>query len=437
MALSTQPYKGARDFYPEDKRLQKYMFNTIRRVLERYGYEEYDAPILEPLALYLAKTGDEIVTEQTYTFEDRGGRRVAIRPEMTPTVSRMVAAKRQELGYPLRWYSIPNLWRYERPQRGRLREHWQLNVDIFGIEDMLAELELIQIADNIFKSFGATHDMYTIRVNSRKLMDFIMEEYLQLSEVQIHTMSKLIDRMHKIDHADFMAELDAICTPTQREHGVSNKLIGLLRTKQLHHLPEVIREHQSAKELKKLIDMLDDARVPNVVFDITIMRGFDYYTGIVFEIFDTRDDNNRSMMGGGRYDGLVGLFGVEPVPTVGFGFGDVTLQNFLEGHDLLSSLRPETDVYVVLIGDIYEKAQRIIQELRTMGANVAVDITGKKPDKQIKAAVKKGIHYVMFIGEKELVEELYEIRNLLTSITERHSAARIVSIVTDYRSEDI
>ncbi len=341
MALSTQPYKGARDFYPEDKRLQKYMFNTIRRVLERYGYEEYDAPILEPLALYLAKTGDEIVTEQTYTFEDRGGRRVAIRPEMTPTVSRMVAAKRQELGYPLRWYSIPNLWRYERPQRGRLREHWQLNVDIFGIEDMLAELELIQIADNIFKSFGATHDMYTIRVNSRKLMDFIMEEYLQLSEVQIHTM-KLIDRMHKIDHADFMAELDAICTPTQREHGVSNKLIGLLRTKQLHHLPEVIREHQSAKELKKLIDMLDDARVPNVVFDITIMRGFDYYTGIVFEIFDTRDDNNRSMMGGGRYDGLVGLFGVEPVPTVGFGFGDVTLQNFLEGHDLLSPLRPET-----------------------------------------------------------------------------------------------
>src|SRR6266496_1014307 len=147
MALSTQPYKGARDFYPEDKRFQKYMFAKLREVAERFGYEEYDAPILEPLELYAAKTGEEIVNEQTYTFEDRGGRQVAIRPEMTPTVSRMVAARRQELAYPLRWYSIPNLWRYERPQRGRLREHWQLNVDIFGVDDTRAELETIQVAD--------------------------------------------------------------------------------------------------------------------------------------------------------------------------------------------------------------------------------------------------------------------------------------------------
>src|SRR5260370_22716036 len=133
MALSTQPYKGARDFYPADKRLQKFMFGVIRRAVEKFGYEEYDAPILEPLELYLAKTGEEIVNEQTYAFEDRGGRKVAIRPEMTPTVSRMVAARRQELSYPLRWYSIPNLWRCERPQRRRLREHRELNVDIFGL----------------------------------------------------------------------------------------------------------------------------------------------------------------------------------------------------------------------------------------------------------------------------------------------------------------
>src|SRR3954471_4426464 len=149
MALSTQPYKGARDFYPEDKRLQKYMFSRLRQVAERFGYEEYDAPVLEPLEIYKAKTGDEIVNEQTYAFEDRGGRKVAIRPEMTPTVSRMVAGRRQELGYPLRWYSIPNLWRYERPQKGRLREHWQLNVDIFGVEEPYAELEIIMLADDI------------------------------------------------------------------------------------------------------------------------------------------------------------------------------------------------------------------------------------------------------------------------------------------------
>lgn len=436
MALSTQPYKGARDFYPEDKRLQKYMFNTIRKVVERFGYEEYDAPVLEPLELYLAKTGDEIVNEQTYAFEDRGGRKVAIRPEMTPTVSRMVAGKRQELAYPLRWYSIPNLWRYERPQRGRLREHWQLNVDVFGLSDMKAEMELIQVADAVLKNFGATHDMYTVRVNSRKLMDFIMKDYLKLSGTQIHMISKLIDRMHKMPLSEFEAAADAIFTPSQREAGASNKLIGLLKIKQLHHLPEVIREHESAKELKLLTEMLKDARVTNVVFDITIMRGFDYYTGIVFELFDNHPDNNRSMMGGGRYDGLVGLFGVEPVPTVGFGWGDVTLQNFLQGHDLMPNLRPDTDMYVVLIGDVYAKAQRVIQEFRDHGANVAVDLSDRKPDKQIKTAVKKGIHYAVFIGEKELKEEMYEIRNLITGAEERHSASRIVSIVKDYREED-
>src|SRR5690349_2528863 len=152
MTLSTQPYKGARDFYPEDKRRQKFMFSKLREVAEKYGYEEYDAPILEPIEIYAAKTGEEIVNEQTYTFEDRGGRKVAIRPEMTPTVSRMVAAKRQELAYPLRWYSIPNLWRYERPQRGRLREHWQFNADIFGIAGLEAEQEIIELADSILQA---------------------------------------------------------------------------------------------------------------------------------------------------------------------------------------------------------------------------------------------------------------------------------------------
>src|ERR1700685_3894259 len=177
MKLSTQPYKGARDFYPEDERVQKYMFEKIRQVVELFGYEEYNAPILEPLEIYLAKTGEEIVNEQTYVFEDRGGRKVVIRPEMTPTVSRMVAARRQELAYPLRWYSIPNLWRYERPQKGRLREHWQLNVDVFGIEDLTAEHEIITVADHIMRGFGAKRDMYAIKLNSRKLTDSFLREY--------------------------------------------------------------------------------------------------------------------------------------------------------------------------------------------------------------------------------------------------------------------
>lgn len=433
MALSTAPYKGARDFYPEDKRLQKYMFGVWRKVAESYGYEEYDAPELEPLEIYLAKTGEEIVNEQTYTFEDRGGRQVVIRPEMTPTVSRMVAGRRQELPYPLRWYSIPNLWRYERPQRGRLREHWQLNVDIFGIDTLAAEAEVIQLADGILKSFGATRDMYTIRVNSRKLMDFILGEYLGLSPVQMHTMAKLIDRIHKIPQEAFAAEADAIFTPTQREQGANEKLFEVLEATKLEQLPDVVRHHNAALILGELLKILEAAQITNAVFDINVMRGFDYYTDVVFELFDNHPDNNRSMMGGGRYDGLVGLFGVEPVPTVGFGWGDVTMQNFLQLHNLLPPPRSETDIYVILIGNVYADAQPIIADLRDMGANVAVDVTGRKVEKQIKTAAKKGIHYAMFIGENDIKEEQFEIRNLVTGVAERHSAARIVSIVQDYR----
>lgn len=434
MALPTQPYKGARDFYPEDKRLQKYMFGLMRGVAERFGYEEYDAPILEPLEIYLAKSGEEIVNEQTYTFEDRGGRKVAIRPEMTPTVSRMVAARRQELAYPLRWYSIPNLWRYERPQRGRLREHWQLNVDIFGVDNVMAEAEVIQVADGILQAAGATRDMYSITVNSRKLMDFIFREYLHLDGVQAHTISKLIDRMHKMPHETFSAEVDALCTPTQREHGVHNKLLGLLKTKTIEHLPEVIRSSTAAMELKELLHALKTAKVENVQFDLSVMRGLDYYTGIVFEIFDENPENNRAMLGGGRYDGLVGLFGVEPVPTVGFGFGDVTLENFLKGHDLLPPARPETDIYVVVIGDTRSATQSVVAEMREQSVNVAVDLTGAKIDRQLKTAAKKGVPYVLFVGQKDIDDEQFEVKNLVTGVSERHSLARIISIVKDRRS---
>lgn len=435
MALTTQPYKGARDFYPEDKRIQKYMFSVIRHAVEKFGYEEYDAPILEPLELYLAKTGEEIVNEQTYAFEDRGGRQVVIRPEMTPSVSRMVAAKRQELSYPLRWYSIPNLWRYERPQRGRLREHWQLNVDLFGIENIEAEHEIVLVVDDIMRSFGAMRKSYTIKINSRMMMEFVLRQYLSLDEVQSYSMSKLIDRKDKISNEDFLVQADALFSPSQRENGAVNKLLTVLNAKRIEDLPSEVRTHQSVVGLHQLLQLLDSSGVTNAVFDPTIMRGFDYYTDIVFEMFDTHPDNNRSMMGGGRYDGLVGLFGVDPVPTIGFGWGDVTLQNFLTLHELLPNLQSETDAYVVLVGDVAVKAQRIIAHLREMGLNVAVDLSGRKIDRQIKTADKKGIPYIITIGEKEIAEDLYPLKNLKTGVEERHSAPRIVSMVKDYRAK--
>lgn len=433
MALSTQPYKGARDFYPEDMRIEKYMTSGMRRVAERFGYEEYDAPILEPIELYMAKTGDEIVNEQTYVFQDRGGRTVTLRPEMTPSVSRMVAGRRQELAYPLRWFSIPNLWRYERPQRGRLREHYQLNVDIFGVESLDAEAEIIQVADGVLKEFGATHDMYAIRLNSRKMMTYIMREYLELSDVQAHTLFRLIDRKAKMPHDEFAAAVDAVFTPSQRDAGSSEKLLQILETRQFDQLPELVRAQKPAQRLRELMAVLEQMRITNCVFDITLMRGLDYYTDIVFEVFDNDPENSRSMFGGGRYDGMVGLFGVEPVPTVGFGMGDVTLRNFLETHDLIPTLRPETDVYIICIGDTAHRAQPVIKELRDAGVNVARG-TDAKLDKQIKTASKKGIHYVMFIGDKELNEEQFTLRNLLTGNEERHGVSRIVSIIKDYRS---
>ncbi len=435
MSLPTQPYKGARDFYPEDKRLQKRLFAQMRKVAESFGYEEYDAPILEPLELYLAKTGEEIVNEQTYAFTDRGGREVVIRPEMTPTVSRMVAGRRQELAYPLRWYSIPNLWRYERPQRGRLREHWQLNVDVFGLEGLEAEHEVILVADGVLRSFGARRSMYSIKLNSRPLISGLLSEYLGLSEVQAQTMTRLIDRKHKMDQVRFTAEAEAILQPAQREAGVGSKLDDLLKIKTLDELPEAFGRSPEAERLRRLMDLLTGSGVTNVEFDISLMRGFDYYTDIVFEVFDTDPANNRAMFGGGRYDGLVGLFGVEPVPTVGFGMGDVTLQNFLESHKLLPKIRTETDIYVAMIGDVYEPAGKVVKDLREMGLNVAFDTTGRKPAQQIKTAIKKDIRYILFVGEKELADERYTIKNLKTGEEEKHGIQRIVSVVKDFRKQ--
>lgn len=429
MALSTQPYKGARDFYPADKRLQKYMFSKWREVCERFGYQEYDAPILEPLEIYLAKTGEEIVNEQTYNFKDRGGREVVIRPEMTPTVSRMVAAKRQELAYPIRWYSIPNLWRYERPQRGRLREHWQLNVDIFGVADTSAEYEIINLVDAMFRAFGARPDMYEIRLNSRQLTDYLLGDYLGLNQQESHDISKLIDRRAKLKPAEFLKKVDAAVSAKARQNGIVEKLLAVLDTSQIEKLPAGLKEHASVKELQTIISLLGKSDITNVRFDINLMRGFDYYTDIIFEVFDKHPDNNRSMLGGGRYDGLVGLFGVAPVPTVGFGWGDVTLANFLELHHLLPQLEPETDIIVLLIGDVFAGAQSVIKQLREAGVNLAVDLIGRKLGDQLKAADKQGVSQVLIIGEDELKQNKFSLKQLATGTEQQVTIQQAIKLI--------
>ncbi len=430
MALSTQPYKGARDFFPEAKRLQKFLFGKLRQTVETFGYEEYDAPILEPLEMYTAKSGEEIVNEQTYSFTDRGGRQVVIRPEMTPTVSRMVAARRQELGYPLRWYSIPNLWRYERPQRGRLREHWQLNVDLFGVAGTDAELEMIAVVDAIYKNYGATTDMYVIQLNSRPLINYVLNEYLSLDEAQTHAVGKLIDRMHKLERGEFMTKVDALLTAEQKASGAVERLLSVLDCQRLADLPAVMQSQPAVIELASVLSRLQASGITNVRYDATLMRGFDYYTGIVFEVTDTHPDNNRSMMGGGRYDGLVGLFGVEPVPTVGFGLGDATLANFLELHELLPELPSETQLYLVQVGDVDASVvQSLASRLRTVGARVAVDISGRKLGDQLKTASKKGIAHCLIVGSKELESGNYSLKDLATGDNQTVTEAELIALL--------
>lgn len=439
MALSTQPYKGARDFYPEDKRIQKHIFSVLRQVVESYGYQEYDAPIVEPQELYLAKGSDEIVNEQTYSFVDRGGRQVTLRPEMTPTVSRMVAGKRQELIYPLRWYSIPNLWRYERPQRGRLREHWQLNVDLFGVEDISADHEVISIADSILQAFSAKRSMYQIHINSRQLISHILHDYFGLNSVQVAGLIRLIDKMHKLKPDEFVPMVEALLTPSQKVDGkMLDEILGVLKANSIAELPVNVQHHKSAIELNKLIDLLTSSGISNTKFDISLMRGFDYYTDIVFEVFDTNPDNNRSMFGGGRYDGLVAQFGVDAVPTVGFGMGDVTLANFLEAHNLLKVIRPETDAVAITIGeDTYNLAQDTLNTLRKEGVRVAVDNTSRKLDKKLMAVAKSGVRYVIFIGKDELDRGTYKIKDLLAKTEEEHGLERIISILAGNHQTDI
>lgn len=422
--LSSQPYKGTRDYFPEDKRLQNYIFDTWRTVVERFGYEEYGAPLLEPIDVYAAKSGQELVNDQTYVFTDRGGRTVAIRPEMTPSVSRMVAERRQELAYPARLYSIANFMRYERPQRGREREFWQLNVDVFGVDSVEADIEVITIADAILREFGAQSKDYVIRVNNRKFIHFMMAQYLGLDAAAAHAMTKLFDRRTKMTDNDFKQQAASILGEAQQDE--LEKIVAIVNATSIEELPLELQQSTAIEEVRSVLKRLRAAGVTSAVFDASLMRGLDYYTGTVFEVFDTHPDNNRSLFGGGRYDGLVGLFGAEPISAVGFAPGNTMIENFLTVHGLAPVLRSRTSLYVVVIGAVYEQAMHVATQLRAGGLTVEVDLTGRKLDKQIKAAVKKGISNLLFIGANDEDGDQYTLKNADTGAEERLTVPQII-----------
>jgi histidyl-tRNA synthetase len=431
-ALSSQPYKGTRDYYPQDKRVQNYIFSTWKRISEQYGYEEYGTPLLEPLEMYAAKSGQEIVNEQTYTFSDRGERQVAIRPEMTPSVSRLVAARRQELAYPARLYNIANFMRYERPQRGREREFWQLNVDIFGVDEVAADAEIIALGRDILRAFGASDDMYSVKVNNRKVINQMMSSYLGLDTIQSELMIKLFDRKNKVAPEAFRDQAMEIFGVEAGPAGLK-KIAALLSAKTISELPQEILECEAMAEVKELFRLLGKSGVKNAIFDITLMRGFDYYTGTVFEFFDNDPENRRSLFGGGRYDGLVGLFGAEPISAVGMAPGLTTTELFLTSHKLLPAFHSTTEVYVVVLEGGQSAASDLASELRAEGVKTELDITGRKTDKQIKTALKKDIPFMIFVGPDEAKSKVYPFKVTASTDEKQLSFERIVSTVKDRR----
>lgn len=420
--ISTESYKGVRDFYPQDQAVQDYIFGVMSYVARSWGYDEYGASVLEPLQLYKAKSSEEIVSEQIYSFTDRGGREVALRPEMTPTLARMIAAKIQELPVPIRWYSIPNLFRYEKPQRGRLREHWQLNMDLFGVSSFLAEAEVISLAFDIMKKFGAKEKDFQIRINNRALLDDVFKK-INIEEDKRQFIYRLIDKKERMSENEFRRDIIALIKEEK-----AKELLGILYLGE--GLLVSMNESTAAKDLNRTIDVLRDRGVSNLVFTPTLTRGFDYYTGTVFEVFDTDKENPRSLFGGGRYDDLVGQFVSQSVPAFGFGMGDVTIKDFLETHKLLPEIGSTTNLYICIAPETdIEEVYKLAGILRESGINVAVDISGKKLADQLKSLDKRNIPFVMTIGSEELNNKNFTLRNTKTREEKSGSIEEVAKII--------
>ncbi len=411
--LSVLPYKGTRDFYPNDMRLRNWFFGSIRGALEHACFEEYEGPMLESLDIYAAKSGEELAKEQTYNFTDRGGRDLAIRPEMTPTVARMVAGKMGELNYPLKWFSIANMYRYERPQRGRLREFWQLNVDIFGCDTFEADLDVLQSAIAILRAFGADESMFRVHINNRRFFNDVISAIANTDTEGARRVSKVVDRRNKVSRDAYekaMAELGL-----NEEQIIKIDALYAMGVKEATAL---CPDSDGAKELIALFDALEKCGLSRYcMFDFGIIRGLDYYTGTVFEVFDLAPENNRAMFGGGRYDNLVGLYVKNAkISGVGYGMGDVTLENFLVTHALVPDLDNEgIKVLVTRFDDVpYEHYTALTATLQESGVRAALYLGSKKFGKQIDYAVRGHYSHVAIMGGDELAAGTVKLKNLTT-----------------------
>lgn len=415
--LTTEPYKGVHDYYPQDWATVSAVFDTIRATLRTYGYEEYQASPLERAELYESKTSEEIVSQQTYTFTDRGDRRVTLRPEMTPTLARMIAARRRDIPFPARWFSIGNRFRYERPQKGRSREFYQADVDLVGLSDARGEAEVVVVAAKVLRAFGATGEDFVIRVNSRALVNQAGAS-LGLSTEETTAYLGLLDRKDKMPAEEFESAREAF-----RRSGTDPLELILART-----------DEATDAEYAKVLDLLSqwEARgITNVVFDPTIARGFLYYTGLIFEVFDTNKENPRALLGGGRYDGLVALFGGEQIPAVGFAIGIETLVDFLTTHNLLPVSSAAPTLFIGVPGaDDSAPAQALADTLREAGISAIVYSGTKSLGDQIKEAVRRTTPYFLAYGEEERASGSVKVKHLADSTEEVCEVAGLVEFLT-------
>jgi histidyl-tRNA synthetase len=417
MTLSKKPYRGTRDFFPQEKRLQNYLFDHMKKTAESFGYEPYDGPLLEEVELYKAKSGEELINDQIYSFTDRGERFVAIRPEMTPTLARLVAQVHREESKPIRWYSIPNLMRYEKPQKGRLREHWQFNCDIFGAPGRSGEVEILQVAINLLESYGANQEHFEILINDRTIVDTIFSKLIKANEEETYALYKIVDKAKKVPQEALVKMFNEKTELTEDSQKIFFEYLSLESFDALITFLNQYDSKDVANEFSQLIDQLKELNlIQYCLYDPTIVRGLDYYTGIVFEIFDKSPENRRALCGGGAYANLLQIFNEPSLPGVGFGLGDVTLKDFLTSHNLVNSFeKPENDLLFTFQTESARKqAIKMANALRKSNLKVISTLEPLKFKKVFPTASKKGARFVALLGDNELSENKVSIKNLET-----------------------
>ncbi|GAB3708797.1 histidine--tRNA ligase [Amycolatopsis oliviviridis] len=392
--LPTAPAKGTRDFLPAEMSVRTQVFGHLYDVLELRGFLRYDGPILEPAEIYERKSGQEIADQQLYTLTTKGGERLALRPEMTPSVARMIAGNAKSLQFPVRWYSHPNCHRYERPQRGRVREHWQINADIFGSDSANCEIEIFELIHDMMGALGATPDMFQVRANDRNLLSSALTDIVGVTAEQLPQVFTLVDRWEKSDRAKL--------SDTATEIGLTEKQFEKLAeilssgTALLDELPEQVKENSN------LVKVLNSGAADLIKFDPMIVRGLAYYTSTVFEVFDTSPENRRALFGGGRYSDLASLFTSQQIPGIGFGMGDVTLIDFLDTHDLTPKPRSEADVVVIpVVEELTDAAREVAGRLRKAGLRTSTPVELRKLGKELTRADKAGARAVVIVGQED------------------------------------